>query len=102
MGQGKTAAPDKRSPLLPKLPDHVLGGEVEVELGGGEAVMAQETLQGREGNTLLDGGDGEGVAQDVRRDLPSDPGLVGDLLDKALKGARTHAQGVVKGEVALD
>jgi hypothetical protein len=31
-------------PLVPKFPEHFLGGEVEVDLGGGQPVMAQESF----------------------------------------------------------
>jgi hypothetical protein len=31
-------------PLLPKLPDHLLGREVAVNLGGGQAVVAPQRL----------------------------------------------------------
>ena len=50
------------SPLLPELAYHVFRREVEVNLGGGESIMTQEPLQGRQRDALLDRRDGERVA----------------------------------------
>ena len=41
-------------PLLPKLPDHFLGREVQVDLGGSEAVTAEEILPLRAGGDIID------------------------------------------------
>jgi hypothetical protein len=35
------------SPFLPKLGEDFLRGEVQINLGGGEPVMAEESLQAR-------------------------------------------------------
>jgi hypothetical protein len=49
------------SPLLVKLSDHLLGREIQINLGRSEVVMSEEPLQRRQRNISLYGGDGECV-----------------------------------------
>lgn len=89
------------SPLFSKLRHHVCQGEVEVDLGGGEAVMTQEALQSRQGDPFLDGGDGKGVTQDVGHDRPANVSAGRHTFDKHLDSAGSHAQCVVQRKVSL-
>jgi hypothetical protein len=89
------------SPFLSKLPHHLLGREIEVDLGRGEMVMAQEPLKRRQRDALLDCRDREGVAQHMGGHGAADAGPIGHALDQDLHSAGRHAHGVVQGEMAL-
>jgi hypothetical protein len=54
------------SPLLVKLSDHLLGRDMQINLGRSKVVMSEEPLQRRQGDISLHGGNGEGMPQDVR------------------------------------
>ncbi len=54
--------------------------------------MAEESLQGRQGDAFLDGGDREAVAQDVRSDPALDVSTVGDARQHALDRAEGHVK----------
>lgn len=59
---------EEELPLPLELLDDRLGGEVEVDLGRGEAVVPEEALKGWERDVLLDGGHREGVPQHMGSD----------------------------------
>ena len=59
--------------IAPQDADDLLGREVEVDLGGGQPIMAEEPLQGWQPDPLLHRRHRKGVAQHVRRHRPADP-----------------------------
>ena len=54
-------------PLLPELADHLFWGEIQVDFSGGQAVMAQEALQGRQRDVLPHRRDCQGSCDSCRR-----------------------------------
>src|SRR5215831_599977 len=81
------AARSSMLPLVAKLAHHVFRGEVQVDFGRGEAVMAEEALQGGQGDALLHRRHRKGMAQHLRGHRPLDMRAVGDTLDQDLDGA---------------
>ena len=60
----------------------ILVGKMGVDLGGGEAFVAQHLLYGTEVGTILYQFGGETMAQTVRRDIFLNAGLLYRLFDK--------------------
>ena len=89
-------------PLALKLLEHVLGGEVEVDLGGGEVVVGEHELQRSGRAALVEPEDGEGMPQDVGTHPAGDLGAVRDAFHNALGGAGGEEDLVVKDEVVLE
>src|SRR5690606_15007593 len=58
-------------------PAQVLPGHVGVDLGGGDAGVTQEFLDGAQVGAALEHVGGEGVPQGMRRDPPVGPGAAG-------------------------
>ena len=73
-------------PFILKLPDCVLRREVQINLGGGQAVMAKEGHEGPGGDPLFDAVDLKGMAKDMGGDGLGDPGFVGHFFDDPLNG----------------
>ena len=71
------------SPLGLKFVDDVFRRQIQVDSGRREVVVSKEPLQGREADAFLVGGDSKRVAEDVRRNLSADSGLVRERLDHA-------------------
>ena len=88
------------SPLLVKLSDHLLGREVELDLGRAQMVVPEESLQRRQRNISLYGGDGEGMPQDMWAHRTADVGEVRHALDDALNGAGAHPKRIVQRKVS--
>jgi len=81
---------------------HVLGRQVQVDLGRRQVIVTEEPLQGRERDALLDRREGERVTEDVRGRRAHDPGSHGDALHEAAETPDAHAEGLVHGEVPLE
>jgi hypothetical protein len=86
----------RRLPLFPKLAHHLFRREVEVNLGRGQAIVAQEALQGRQRDAFLDRRDREGVAQHVGGHRPRDTGAIGDTLHEELHRPGRQANGILE------
>jgi hypothetical protein len=80
--EGESAA-HKSSPLVSKFSENLLGRKIELDLGGGQAIVAQEALHGWQGDPLLDRRDREGMTQDMRGHRPADVRPVSHALDQA-------------------
>jgi len=61
----------EHSQLRLELLDDVLGGEIEVDLGRCEPVVAERTLQRGQGNALADHRDREGMPDHVGSSAPA-------------------------------
>ena len=96
------AWPPTLLPFLPKLSEHLLRREVEVDLRRGQPIVAQEPLQGRQREAFLNGRHREGVTQHVGGHRPADVRPVGHGFDQALHRAGRHAEGVVEGKVPIE
>lgn len=53
-------------PLLHEFLDHMLRAEVQIDFRGGQVVVAEESLERRQADPLLDGCDTEGVPENMR------------------------------------
>ena len=91
-----------KSPFFFKLPDDVFRGEVHVNFGCLDSVVAEQFLKGPEADATFQTADREGVAQDVGADWLSDAGPVGHNLDDALNLAGADSEGILHGVVVLD
>ena len=89
------------SPLLPKLPHHILRREVEVDFGCCKPIMTQHFLYGGQGNTFLQSQCCESMTQDVRRHGLCDLCPVGDLLDDLLNLSFPDKLFAMKSKVGL-
>lgn len=64
--------------------------------------MAQQPLQGWQGDTSLDGRDAKRMPQHMRRHRPADAHAVGHVLDEELEAAHAEAQGVMQRKVPFN
>ena len=67
------------------------GGELGVALGGGEALVAEQFLNGAEVGAFFEQMGSEGVAQGVRMNVRRQAAQDGDALDDAADAARGEA-----------
>jgi len=74
-------------------------GEIQVDGGRRQAVVAQDLLHGRQGHPLLECQGRPGMAEHVRSDLASELGAVRDSFDDLLGLSRADEPGVVQGEI---
>jgi hypothetical protein len=64
--------------------------------------MAEEALQGRQGDALLHCCHREGMAQHVRGHRPANSGMVGHAFDQQLDGAGCQTDRLMEREVVRD
>jgi len=92
----------KHSPFFFELSDDVFGGEVHVDFGCLDSVVAEQFLKGPEADATFQTAHSKGVAQDVGADWLRYACAVGQSLDDALNLAGADTKGVLHGVVVLD